>query len=432
VNSQDKSRSETKIAFVLLAFILLLAIVGIGMMVFQEQERLRLITEYRVFQLATELQALYDRNNTQAIENFPNVLGFGIYTVTGTVLYQYGNAPFTIDPDETLRTPRIEKDVLYLVRSFGGMGAMRNRMENMFSEIPGTNSQRQTRPLGTARSGAERLIFIAYKIPRFQSSLIIMYGIALLLVIALVGIFALLIRLAKHLDAYRKNEARNQELVALGEAARTLSHEIKNPLGVLRIQTALLKKQLENPEASANIKIIDEEIERITMLTNKVRQFLSDDRSNVHVFSISEYLTEFVRRYGQMVQIKGLPPDTISITFDKEQLSQVLDNLVSNAFESMEGLPFVPVELSCRVLRNSIVQITITDKGKGIPKNCSERIYDLFFTTKSNGSGLGLAIARRYVNLANGRLYHQPGEGGGTVFILELPITTLLQTTKKE
>jgi signal transduction histidine kinase len=81
------------------------------------------------------------------------------------------------------------------------------------------------------------------------------------------------------------------------------------------------------------------------------------------------------------------------------------------------------VELELRQSHPGKVQILVSDRGPGIPESLRERVYDLFFTTKTTGSGLGLSISRRYIQLAGGRLYHEKREGGGTTFIVELPLS---------
>jgi signal transduction histidine kinase len=109
------------------------------------------------------------------------------------------------------------------------------------------------------------------------------------------------------------------------------------------------------------------------------------------------------------------------VRIDKTHLNQVLDNLIQNALESMAGCDVVPVEIELRLVHPGKVHILVSDRGPGIPYSLKERVYDLFFTTKTTGSGLGLSISRRYVELAGGRLYHEHREGGGTTFIIELP-----------
>jgi two-component system sensor histidine kinase HydH len=238
---------------------------------------------------------------------------------------------------------------------------------------------------------------------------------------ALILAFWNLLRLARNLDTYRAQEARNRELVALGEVARTLSHEIKNPLGVLKIQSALLKKN-SDPSILPNARIIDEEVDRLGLLTDRVRQYLSTTGGTASVFSLSDYLRSFAPRYGDRVVLQALPEDKLTVQVDRDRLGQVLDNLVSNAFESLDQTAASPVEISAVPVHPDRVEIRVADRGKGIPEAVGERVFDLFYTTKTTGSGLGLSLARRYTELSGGKLSYRNREGGGTVFVVALPV----------
>ncbi|HPC72848.1 MAG TPA: HAMP domain-containing sensor histidine kinase, partial [Treponema sp.] len=303
-----------------------------------------------------------------------------------------------------------------LVRPFGGGGAMRGRIGNL-RQNPDPMSMMA--PLGGM--GMTRLIYVSYRISSLRSGLYVLYMVAILISLALFGAFALLLRLARNLDQFRLREARNRELLALGEAARTLSHEIKNPLGVLKIQTALLQKQLTGTELLTNVRIMEEEIDRLGLLTDRLRQFLSGSEGNPEIINLHELLPDFSFRYDGRVRCAAMGNTAVQVRIDKTHLNQVLDNLIQNALESMAGRDIEPVDIELRLVHAGKVHIMVSDRGPGIPDSLKERVYDLFYTTKTTGSGLGLSISRRLVELAGGRLYHEHREGGGTTFIVELP-----------
>jgi len=409
-------RSETAAAMALLGLISLLALGGILVAVVQERQRQQLIAEYRAFQLAAELQQAYDRGTLSVFEKYPDVLAFGVYTARGTALYRFGDAPEMVDPEDPKNPPEISGDVIALVRPFGGGGAMRGRIGNL-RQTP--DPLPMMVPLGGM--GMTRLIYVSYRISSLRSGLYILYMVAILISLALFGAFALLLRLARNLDQFRLREARNRELLALGEAARTLSHEIKNPLGVLKIQTALLQKRLTGTELLTNVRIMEEEIDRLGLLTDRLRQFLSGSEGNPEIINLHEFLPDFSLRYDGHVRCAAIGNTAVQVRIDKTHLNQVLDNLIQNALESMAGRDAVPVDIELRLVHPGKVHILVSDRGPGIPDSLKERVYDLFFTTKTTGSGLGLSISRRYVELAGGRLYHEHREGGGTTFIVELP-----------
>ena len=413
-------RSETVAAMALLGLISLLALGGIFVVVVQERQRQQLIAEYRSFQIAAELQQAYDRGSVSNFEKYPDVIAFGIYTSRGTPLYRFGDAPPEVSPEAPLNPPTISGDVISLVRPFGGGGAMRGRIGNL-RQIPDMMDMMNVPAIGM---GMTRLVFVSYRITALQRGLYVLYGVAFLIGTALCIAFVLLLSLAKRLDQFRLQEARNSELVALGEAARTLSHEIKNPLGVLKIQTALLQKQLAGTEVVKNVRVMEEEIDRLGLLTDRLRQFLSGSEGNPEIIKLPQFLTEFCIRYDKALILHPLTTFEYQVKMDKTHLNQVLDNLVTNALESMSSNSETPVELELRQSHSGMVYILISDRGPGIPESLGDRIYDLFFTSKTTGSGLGLSISRRYIQLAGGRLYHEKREGGGTTFIIELPLYT--------
>jgi len=424
-------RSETTLALSLLALISFLALAGILVFVFQERGRIRIVAEYRAFQLASELLQTYDRGDVGVAEKVEGVVAFGIYTLRGEAIYQYGGAPDQIKPGDTVLTTQISGDTITLIRPLGGFSTGRGRMRPQWNDNSGMSmnfyGMMGGPPVPGGPQGAPgfpgtgRLVYISYRISSLRRGEYALYGGALLMAAALILAFWNLLRLARNLDTYRAQEARNRELVALGEVARTLSHEIKNPLGVLKIQSALLKKN-SDPSILPNARIIDEEVDRLGLLTDRVRQYLSTTGGTASVFSLSDYLRSFAPRYGDRVVLQALPEDKLMVQVDRDRLGQVLDNLVSNAFESLDQTAASPVEISAVPVHPDRVEIRVADRGKGIPEAVGERVFDLFYTTKTTGSGLGLSLARRYTELSGGKLSYRNREGGGTVFVVELPV----------
>lgn len=430
-STEKGHRSETKLALSLLGLISFLALAGILVFVFQERGRIRIVAEYRAFQLASELLQTYDRGDVGVAEKVEGVSGFGIYTLRGEAIYQFGEAPGQLKPEIANAATRFSGDTVTLIRSLGGFPFSRGRMRPQWNDNSGmsmnfNNMMGGPPPYGGPQGsmgfpGTGRFVYISYRIGSLRRGEYALYAGALLMAAALILAFWSLLRLARNLDSYRAQEARNRELLALGEVARTLSHEIKNPLGVLKIQSALLKKN-SDPQVLHNARIIDEEVDRLGLLTDRVRQYLSTNGGTASVFSLSDYLRSFAQRYGDRVVVQTLPEERLSVRIDRDRLGQVLDNLVSNAFESMEVPSSVPVEISAVPVHTDRVEIRVADRGKGIPQEVGERVFDLFYTTKTTGSGLGLSLARRYTELAGGKLDYQSREGGGTVFVVELPV----------
>jgi two-component system sensor histidine kinase HydH len=285
-----------------------------------------------------------------------------------------------------------------------------------------------------------RLVFLAYDAASLRSGERNLYIGGFLVSASLALAFGFFLYSARSLDAYREREAHNRELVALGEAARTLAHEIKNPLGIVKIQCALLRKSLNNGEVSRNeiaqsgplreLRIIEEETDRLARLASRIRDFLSAGSANPVLISVRSLFDSLGDRYGDRISVhfaerlQGETPGFVSV--DPVRLDQMLDNVLANAFESMEGMESstngnqAVVDLSAEVRRNRLI-VSVADRGSGISPGDAKRVFDLFFTTKSSGSGIGLALTKRYAEASGGSIRFEPRQGGGSVFILELP-----------
>jgi len=115
----------------------------------------------------------------------------------------------------------------------------------------------------------------------------------------------------------------------------------------------------------------------------------------------------------------GLP----AVRGDRVQLQQVVLNLLMNAADAVQALPPGDRLVAVRVARRDDggVQVTVSDKGRGIPGGHEERVFEPFFTTKAHGMGMGLAISRTIVDEHRGRLWAENAAGGGAAFHLVLP-----------
>jgi signal transduction histidine kinase len=245
---------------------------------------------------------------------------------------------------------------------------------------------------------------------------------------ALCLLYVLLLGSFRRNEELRNRELRNRELVELGEAARTLAHEIKNPLAIVRIQTASLRRAATAPAAVkealeakvlAGVEIIDEELRRLAGLSDRIRDFLKGGTGDARELELAPFLAALSARYAaEQPPLLLLPvPAGARVFADPERLSLALDNLLRNAEEAAPGQS---TELWVEG-RGKHWAIVVADRGPGVPEELRERVFELFYTSKSGGSGIGLALARRIAEAAGGRLSCAAREGGGSLFVLSLP-----------
>jgi signal transduction histidine kinase len=342
------------------------------------------------------------------------IVGFGIYTFQGAALQRFGTAPpFLQLPGNlrdrgSLRTPILRLDeeskTLTLIRWIGMFPGMREMHSRMHPMMRPENLQLLFLELTVQEYWSTRRTF---KTARFLAPFLIV------LVLGFVGY------LYHKNSLYRRKLVSQQQLAQLGEASRTLSHEIKNPLSAIRIQTGILRKTL--PESSRNdLRIIEEEVSRLSLLTDRIGDFLRNPLGHPEMINLDSFIREITLRYDRRIVYAGAAEADIEIRFDRQRLRSVLENLISNALESEEASTTrKPVEIAVCASR-SRVEIAVLDRGEGIPEEAGDKIFDPFYTGKTSGSGVGLSISKRFVEAAGGELRVRNRKEGGTEAIIVL------------
>jgi hypothetical protein len=215
-------------------------------------------------------------------------------------------------------------------------------------------------------------------------------------------------------------------LDAINRLTGGVAHEIKNPLNSIAARLALLESMVgeDSPEAAEEIKIINEEVERIDRV---VRTFL-DFTHPVEMAQKELDLAEIARDVAALVRPDAARrsvsvhfssrPESVPVWGDPDLLRQALMNLAVNALDAMPegGSLSFDIELVTRDVR-----LTVADTGTGIPEPQRDKIFQLYFTTKKNGSGLGLAMVYRAVQLHGGSIEVESEPGRGTRFRIVLP-----------
>jgi signal transduction histidine kinase len=229
----------------------------------------------------------------------------------------------------------------------------------------------------------------------------------------------------------RKTEAqliRSEKLAALGQLAAGIAHEIRNPLTSINILIHSLKENLPSENSHwEDLKVIEEEIHRINEIVDQFLRFAkpaSPQLERAEVTSLFEETLQLLRPQMGKLQIfvekdfRSLP----LITFDNEQMKQVILNLLMNAIQAMPGGG--QLRLEGEVSKDGQwIQLSIHDSGIGIPPEDMNRLFDPFFSTKEGGIGLGLSIAHRIIDQHHGKIEVESTPGKGTLFTLWLPIS---------
>ena len=235
---------------------------------------------------------------------------------------------------------------------------------------------------------------------------------------------------------------RSESLAAVGQAAAQVSHEIKNPLGSIRLGVAMLRDMTRDREAITTIDLVERGIEHLSKLTLDVTQFsrrrqltLAPDIDLAELLNESlDLVTEKLREKRTPVE-RRFPEEPVRGHWDEDQLRQVFVNLLANAVDA--GAAESPVTISAERVtlvagdrRNGEggrqvpgARVSITDRGQGMDERTRARIFEPFFTTKKKGTGLGLAIAKQIVEQHGGSIRVESKPGEGTRFHIDLPLS---------
>jgi signal transduction histidine kinase len=234
---------------------------------------------------------------------------------------------------------------------------------------------------------------------------------------------------------------RQESLAAVGRAAATVAHEIKNPLGSIRLGVAMLRDMTKNKEAINTIDLVERGIEHLSKLTLDVTQFSRRSKLALADVDLSELLEESLELVADQLQEKRAPverrfaAEPLRGHWDADQLRQVFVNLLANAVDaSPAGSPVaVTTERATLTLGDrhngghgrqaAGARVRIEDRGAGMDEQTRARIFEPFFTTKKKGTGLGLAIAKQIVEQHGGSIRADSAPGQGTRFTIELPLS---------
>jgi signal transduction histidine kinase len=446
--------SPKTIAFLMAVAAVILVVFAIAFIRI-EMKRQRASMEYQVFQMMTGIVETWSSDSGFDPRKWPQVTGFGVYQTSGLSAYRYGTAPAYLDPGGKARSRFAlagAGTTVTMVRQLGFIPPMRgdfgmdlldsHQLDSLTPEPPKPEAQvpwstgpdarnfgdPPPKPHGPGMVG-DRYAFIEISVaPLVREGWIVIFAVIVALAFFFCIVF-LVVSLARALQRYRIREKESSHLVQIGGAARTLAHEIKNPLGVIRVQCATLRRTVP-PERLGNIAVIEEETARLATLTDRVRDFLHASAGSPEVRDASSFLDRCRERHGGKIFVvpiapgeEGLP--AASVFIDPDRMMQILDNLISNALDASEG---IAPELSLAVQRGSVAY-SVSDSGCGIDQSNRGRLFEPFFTTKVSGSGIGLALSRRFAEQACGTLAYAPRPGGGSVFTLTLP--EIIEATNK-
>ncbi len=395
-------------AIITLCFLALLVLAIILSLVMVTSERLRL--ENSIERAYSSVFLALSQGNIDSAVLGSDVLGFGYYSSTGNALYTWGNAyqrlPLTIFPDASDSYVTSYDETRGVIESVRYVSDTAFMPENLF------------RDRGSVLEYPD-ILYLAFDASPVMSRIHLVTVSAIITVAVILLLYIIVLQIAAQNREYRIKLQKQQNLVSLGEAARTLTHEIKNPLSAIRLQLALLKREAA-PELLDDIMLIDHETARLTELTDRVSDFIRNPLGTPERVDLVSTIETLIPLFSHRIVL--IPPSErpMYVTFDPSRLRSVIENLMKNAVEATADDS--PVE--CSIVREkNMYRVAVRDRGEGISDEDKSKIFDPFYTTKINGSGIGLAIARQFLSAAGGSIALYKREGGGTSAEFTVPVS---------
>ena len=254
------------------------------------------------------------------------------------------------------------------------------------------------------------------------------------------GLKAHVQRRQRQIDQLQEHLIQNEKLASIGELASCIAHELNNPLTVALGFTEEAFSAVEANIATQedlleSLGFVRGAVDRMTKIVSNLRTFSRRAPSNLQSVSVNEVVegsTLFLKRRFTSSGVEVVPElanELPPIDGDPSALQQVLINLLGNACDALaehpppDGAP-PRVLVTTRLVRNSEIEVAVTDNGPGIPDKLKAAIFTSFFTTKPAGvgTGLGLAICTEIVRRHRGRIGVADAPQGGARFVVRLPL----------
>ncbi len=343
---------------------------------------------------------------TQELEKKNSQLKYAILEVReskdylNAVLQSISEAIVVIDQDEKITMINKAAEELLCISSNDAIGMMFNNLEFVIDDNDS----------GTSLTIKER----GYDIILSRSTVFDPEGLVR-------GHVILIKDITKFKELERQNE-RNLRLIAMGEMAAKIVHEIRSPLCSIELFSNMLSNDLEGTTHSEMARGISTGIKSLNNILTNMLFFAKTQKLSLRDIKLGDIVEESIKMLIPLIEVRGINlSKTISeeiITGDYELLKQVFMNIILNAIQAMPNGGNLGIVMG---LKDEFVTVGVSDEGGGISYENIEKIFNPFFSTKDKGTGLGLAIAHKIMQCHNGFIKVYKNDNKGSIFCVYFP-----------
>jgi two-component system sensor histidine kinase FlrB len=219
---------------------------------------------------------------------------------------------------------------------------------------------------------------------------------------------------------------RQKRLIALGQMAANLAHQIRTPLSAAILSASQFKSlKLEGPARSQKVDKLLGNLRQLETLVNDMLMFSRTGYTGEQPFSLESLLTELEKSLRQQLTANSVELNVdnrvgrATLLGNQHLLQSALQNLANNALQAMGQQGTLDINIKPAPVNG--IDICVQDCGPGIQKDLQDQIFEPFFTTRSSGNGLGLAIVRAIARAHRGEVWLDSTSNQGSVFIMRLP-----------
>lgn len=330
------------------------------------------------------------------------------------VLDSLGNGLITFDKDGTITTINKNSESLIGIKKIGALGRKYNEIG--LDEYFDMEKLKDCITFGTVYSLEEKTFYHNHRNITFSYTLSPLKGDEDVHIGAV-----LTYRDITEVIMLRNKLAEKDKMQSLGRLVAGIAHEIRNPLTSIKTYIELMPIKYDNKDFREKMtQQVPAEITRLNSLLSDLIDYSKPKKMKKEAFYLKDIIVQTVELFTAELDKKGIIlkyniEDNVNIYADKQQIRQIIINLLINSIESIEESG--EISFSIKQDEDKII-MEIVDNGKGISEEDMDNLFEPFFTTKADGTGLGLSICYQYVKENNGQINIRSKENIGTTIEL--------------